>query len=99
MMYVCILDQNGALLGHRHMHTDPDAFLKAMAPYRQGIVVAVACMFPWDWRADLWADHGIPVGLGHALSMQAIHGGKATNDQSDAQKMAALRRGGMLPQA
>jgi hypothetical protein len=31
--------------------------------------------------------------------MQAIHGGKATNDRSDASKMAALRRGGLRPQA
>jgi hypothetical protein len=31
--------------------------------------------------------------------MQAIHGGKATNDTIDAQKIAVLLRGGMLPQA
>jgi transposase len=31
--------------------------------------------------------------------MKAIHGGKATNDTIDAQKMAVLLRGGMLPQA
>jgi hypothetical protein len=37
--------------------------------------------------------------LGHALYMKAIHGGKATNDKIDAHKIAALRRGGMRPQA
>ena len=31
--------------------------------------------------------------------MKAIHGGKAKNDTIDSQKMAALLRGGMLPQA
>jgi hypothetical protein len=31
--------------------------------------------------------------------MKAIHGGKAQNDTIDAHKIAALRRGGMLPQA
>jgi len=31
--------------------------------------------------------------------MKAIHGGKATHDTIDAQKIAVLRRGGMLPQA
>jgi hypothetical protein len=31
--------------------------------------------------------------------MQAMHGGKATNDRIDSQKIAALRRGGRLPQA
>lgn len=41
----------------------------------------------------------MPVVLGHALSMKAIHGGKATNDRIDAHQIAVLRRGGMLPQA
>jgi transposase len=31
--------------------------------------------------------------------MKAIHGGKATNDKIDAHTIAALLRGGMLPQA
>jgi hypothetical protein len=37
--------------------------------------------------------------LGHALSMKAIHGGKAKNDKIDSRKIAILLRGGMLPQA
>jgi transposase len=40
----------------------------------------------------------MPVVLGHALSMNAIHGGKATHDKIDAQNIAVLLRGGMLPQ-
>ena len=56
-------------------------------------------MFTWDWLAALWAEHGIPCVLGHALSMKAIHGGKATNDTIDAQTIAVLLRGGMRPQA
>jgi hypothetical protein len=31
--------------------------------------------------------------------MKAIHGGKAKHDKIDSQKIAALLRGGMLPQA
>jgi transposase len=42
---------------------------------------------------------GIPFVLGHALYMKAIHGGKTKNDKIDAQKIAVLLRGGMLPQA
>jgi transposase len=87
------------VLVHRHMQTDPEAFLKTIAPYREGLVVAVACMFTWYGLADLGTDEGIPCVLGHALSMQAIPGGKAKNDTIDSQKIAALRRGGMLPQA
>jgi transposase len=56
-------------------------------------------MFTWYWLADLCADHGIPFVLGIALSMKAMHGGKAKNDKIDSQKIAALLHGGMLPQA
>jgi transposase len=95
----CILNQAGETLLHRNMKTAPDAFLKAIAPYRQGIVVAVECLFPWSGLADLCAREGIPFVLGHALSMKAIHGGTATNDKIDAQKIAQRLRGGMRPQA
>ena len=98
-MYLCILDQAGETLLHRNMPATPEALLKAITPYRDQIVLAAECMFPWYWLADLCADHGIPFVLGHALYMKAIHGGKAKNDKIDAHKIAVLLRGGMLPQA
>jgi transposase len=84
---------------HRNMKASPETFLKAIAPYREALVVAVECIFTWYWLADLCAQEGIPFVLGHALYMKAIHGGKAKNDKSDAHKIAVLLRGGMLPQA
>jgi len=98
-MYVCILSHDGEILVHRNMKAAPEPFLKAVAPYRDGLVVAVECIFTWYWLADLCAQEGIPFVLGHALYMKAIHGGKAKNDKIDSQKIAALLRGGMLPQA
>ena len=98
-MYVCIVDHNGESLVHRNMKAAPEAFLKAVAPSRDGLVVAVECIFTWYWLADLCTREGIPFVLGHALYMKAIHGGKAKNDKIDAQKIAVLLRGGMLPQA
>jgi transposase len=98
-MYLCILDQAGETLLHRHMPATPEALLKAIAPYRGQIVLAAECMLTWYWRADLCAEHEIPFVLGHALYMKAIHGGQAKNDKIDAQKIAVLLRGGMLPQA
>src|SRR5919108_3547662 len=98
-MYVCILDHHGEILLHRSMPARPETFLKAIAPYRDDIVVAVECIFTWYWLADLCAREGIPFVLGHALYMKAIHGGKAKNDKIDAYKIAVLLRGGMLPQA
>jgi transposase len=98
-MYVCIVSHDGETLLHRHMKAAPEPFLKAVAPYREGLVVAVECMFTWYWLADLCAEQEIPFVLGHALYMKAIHGGKAKNDKIDAHKIAALLRGGMLPKA
>src|SRR5256712_12708766 len=98
-MYLCILDQAGETLLHRNMTATPEALLKAIAPYRDQIVLAAECMFPWYWLADLCAEHGIPFVLGHALYMKAIHGGKAKNDKIDAHKIAVLLRGGMIPMA
>jgi hypothetical protein len=98
-MYVCILSHDGEIVLHRHMKAAPEAFLQAIAPYRDGLVVAVECLFTWYGLADLCAQQGLPLVLGHALYMKAIHGGKAKHDQIESQKMAALLRGGMLPQA
>ena len=99
-MYVCMLNHDGEIVVHRHMRPPvPRPLLKTMAPHREQSVMAVACLFTWYWLADLCAREGMPFVLGHALSMNAIHGGKAKNDTSDAKKIAVLLRGGMLPQA
>jgi transposase len=98
-MYLCILNQDGEIMLHRNMKASPEALLKAVAPYRDDLVIAVECVFTWYWLADLCAREGIPFVLGHALYMKAIHGGKAKNDKIDAHKIAVLLRGGMLPQA
>ena len=98
-MAVCVLDAAGEIVLERNLATTPEAFLEAIAPYREGLVVACECLFTWYWLADLCAKEQIPFVLGHALYMKAIHGGKAKNDRIDAHKIAVLLRGGMLPQA
>ena len=99
MMYLCILDAAGQVLVHRNVKATPEAFLEAIAAYREDLVVAAECMFTWYWLADLCAAEGIAFVLGHALAMKAIHGGKAKNDKIDSHKIAVLLRGGLLPQA
>jgi transposase len=96
---LCILNRDGEIVVHHNMKASPDMLLKVIAPYRNDLVIAVECMFTWYWLADLYAQEGIPFVLGHALYMKAIHGGKAKHDKIDAQKIAVLLRGGMLPQA
>jgi hypothetical protein len=46
-MYVCSLNQAGDILVHRDMKASPETFLKALAPYRDDLVVAVECMCTW----------------------------------------------------
>ncbi len=98
-MFLCILDHRGQTLLHRDIPADPDAFLDAIAPHRDGLVVACECTFSWYWLADTCHEHGIPFVLGHALEMRAIHGTKTKNDRIDSQKIAHLLRAGLLPQA
>src|SRR5215467_13810264 len=93
-MDVCLLSQEGAIRLHRHMQAAPEPFLQALAPYREGLVVAVEGLFTWYWLADVCAAQGLPCVLGHALSLHAIHGGKANNATSASQHIAVLLRGG-----
>lgn len=98
-MYVVVTDQTGQVLVERNMKTNASEWLKLIEPYREDLVVAVECIFTWYWLADLCAKEGIRFVLGHALYRKAIHGGKAKSDKIDAHKIAALLRGGMIPQA
>lgn len=98
-MYLCVQDQAGQVQLHKNIRSRPRPFLEAVQPFRDGLVVASECVFCWYWLADLCRAEGIEFVLGHALYMKAIHGGKTKNDRIDAEKIAMLLRGGMLPQA
>jgi hypothetical protein len=87
-MYLCILNHEGKIVLHRDIKTEPDVFIKIIAPYREDIVVAVECIFTWYWIADLCLEENIPFVLGHALYMKAIHGGKAKSLTILAHKLA-----------
>jgi hypothetical protein len=98
-LYLCILDAHGKKRLHKRLRSEPAAFLEAIEPYREGLVVGVECIFCWYWLADLCASEQIPFVLGHALYMKAIHGAKAKNDQVDSHKLAVMLRGGSFPEA
>jgi predicted NBD/HSP70 family sugar kinase len=40
-LYICLANHAGEILVHRTMKAAPEPFLKAVAPYRDGLVVAV----------------------------------------------------------
>jgi transposase len=98
-MFTHVLDHQGQTVFQRDLPARPDAFLEAVLPFREGLVVGAECMFAWYWLADLCEDQAIPFVLGHALAMKLIHGGKTKNDRLDAAKLAALLRGGLFPMA
>jgi transposase len=98
-MYVCVLNQEGDVLLHRNIECDAELFLRTIRPFRDDLVVGVECIFTWYWLADLCAREGIAFVLAHALYTRAVHGATTNNDRIDAHKLAALLRGGVLPQA
>ncbi|HEV3261452.1 MAG TPA: transposase [Gemmataceae bacterium] len=99
IMHVSILDDAGNVVFDRNLASRPEVLLKAIALFRDDLVVGVECMFAWYWVADLCQEQGIAFVLGHALYMTAIHGGKAKNDRIDAGKIARLLKGGTFPLA
>jgi len=80
-MYVCIVNHEGEILLHRNMQADPEPFLKAVAPYRDRLVVAVECIFTWYWLADLCAAEGISFVLGHALYTSCLSQGNVFDNK------------------
>jgi hypothetical protein len=87
------------MLVQQHFKASPETCLKVMAPDRDALVVAVACLFTWAWLADLCTRAGSACVRGQALSRQASQGGNAQYDRLEAQTIAARLRGGLLPQA
>jgi transposase len=96
-MHACILDHTGCIVFDNNLPCHFDSLLQAIAPFRDGIVIGVECLFGWYWLADRCAEHTIPFVVGHALSMRLIHGAKAKNDRIDAKKIAHLLKGGNFP--
>jgi hypothetical protein len=98
-LYVHVLDDTGTTRLEQNIPASPGAFLDAVGPYRDGLVVGCECMFAWYWPADLCDRESIPFVLGHALAIKAIHGGKTKNDRLDAATIAGLLKGGFFPMA
>ncbi len=69
MLAVCILDADGRIVFEGKLAAGPEAFRQAIAPFREGLVVACECMFAWYWLADWCAQEKIPFVLGHRSSV------------------------------
>ena len=98
-LYVCVLDQAGAVKLSRNLPARPEPFLRAVAPFRPDLLVGCACVHSWSWLADTCRAENIPFALGHAWGIKAVHGSKTKSDAHDAAVIARLLKGGNFPLA
>jgi transposase len=98
-LFLSVLDHDGHERFARNLTAAPAPFLKAVQPFRDGLVVGCECMHCWYWLADTCRDQGIAFALGHAWGMKAVHGSKTKCDRHDALAIARLLRGGNFPLA
>jgi transposase len=98
-LFLVLLDRDGQQRFARNLPAAPGPFLKAVQPFRDGLVVGCECMHCWYWLADTCRDEGITFALGHAWGMKAVHGQKTKCDPHDAEAIARLLKGGNFPLA
>jgi hypothetical protein len=51
-MHVCVLDAGGNVVLDKNLPYHFDALLQAIAPFREGLVIDVECMFGWYWLSS-----------------------------------------------
>jgi transposase len=98
-LFVCVLDQAGAVRLSRNLPAKPEPLLTAIQPFRPDVLVGCECVHCWDWLADTCRAEQIPFALGHAFGMRAVHAAKTKSDAPDAEVIARLLRGGNFPLA
>jgi transposase len=98
-LFLVVLDRDGQTRFGRNLPAAPEPFLRAVRPFRDGLVVGCECMHCWYWLADTCREQQITFALGHAWAMKAIHGNKSKCDPKDAEAIARLLRGGNFPLA
>src|SRR5262249_52700917 len=98
-LYLVVLDRDGQVRCARNLPAAPEPFLRAVAPFRDGLLVACECVHCWYWLADTCRDHHIPFVLGHAWAMKAVHGYKTKRDRKAPEATARPLKGGTSPPA
>jgi transposase len=98
-LFLVVLDRDGNTRFSRNLPAAPEPFLRAVEPFRDGLLVACECMHCWYWLADTCRDANIAFVLGHAWAMKAVHGCKTKCDRKDAEALARLLKGGNFPPA
>ena len=59
-LFLHVLDHDGQTRFEKNIPARPAAFLEAVQPFRDGLIVGVECMFAWYWLADLCPPRASP---------------------------------------
>ncbi|MDP1809657.1 MAG: IS110 family transposase [Actinomycetota bacterium] len=97
--HLCIIDQEGNRVDEVRMKNDLAGILKFLAPYGQGLRIAVESTINWYWLVDGLKENGYDVTLAHSAGLSLITGAKVKTDRRDAFKLARLLRMGEMTEA
>jgi transposase len=97
---VCVLDEEGVVLGNRNVGNDPGAvrdFVRRLGGLVRGVAIE-ACCGSADFATDLEALTEWTVKLAHPGAVQRFKAGPDKTDHGDAWHLANLLRVGYLPE-
>ena len=100
---LAIVDHRGTLHHRATVRTsEPDTLVTTLAPFHSSAhplaVVVESCPF-WPWLYDLLVPRGMAFHLAHAQELEAIAKAARKSDQRDAQLLARMLAGGLIPPA
>src|SRR4029450_5271202 len=75
-LFLVILDRDGQPRLARNLPANPVSFLRAVDPFRDGLLVGCECMHCWYWLADCCRQENNAFGPGHAWARKAVRGSK-----------------------
>lgn len=99
-----IVDKEGLVVQEARVRTaEPATLMAVLRPYHRPpahalTVVVESCPF-WPWLHDCLVPLGIRFQLAHAQELEAIARAARKSDQRDAQLLARMLAGGLIPQA
>src|SRR6266542_1076410 len=96
---VAILDQAGAVQRNRNVPNDPAKLIPVLGALAPGTPVAFEAAYGWGWLVELLEGLELEPHLVHPSRCKAIASARLKNDKVDAQTLAQLLRGDLLPEA
>lgn len=93
---IAVLHETGEVTQHR-LPNDPQVIQDFFAHVPTPAHIAIEATGTWWWLVDLLEALGHTVSLSHPKQTRAIAAARLKNDRVDAERLALLLRGGLLP--